>query len=498
MELLNRDTCEQDNDSEESYVPEVLSDEEESFSDWQEVYGDETSDFTKKLNAARNSTFGPNSNVGRIFVRDVHCQWNESAFRGMHAEMEHEVNESKRTRRIKDRADRATVEQVLDPRTRLVLFRLLQRGIFSSIDGCISTGKEANVYHAVKSDGTSVAVKIYKTSILTFKDRERYVTGEFRYRRGYCKHNPRKMVATWAEKEMRNLMRMYQAGLPVPKPYLLKGHVLVMDFIGDNGWPAPLLKDVHLDSDLAEKLYLQMVLLMRAMYRECRLVHADLSEYNVIIHRDQIIIIDVSQSVEHDHPHSLDFLRCDCANVTKFFRSKGVSVLPLRKLFQVIADPLIRTQNEVDLALTQRTVEAPEDDALFMKAYIVHKLDHVLHFERDTQIAKEGGEVHNPYQTMLTKIEDSEKKVNVESNGEEDSESSNSEEGRSADHLQGRRKEESERKTMYAMLHTRSRDESPGTKKERKRLVKEERRENRLTKTPKHVKKRHERAGKRR
>jgi serine/threonine-protein kinase RIO1 len=48
---------------------------------------------------------------------------------------------------------------------------------------------------------------VYKTSILTFKDRDRYVTGEFRYRKGYCRHNPRKMVATWAEKEMRNLLR---------------------------------------------------------------------------------------------------------------------------------------------------------------------------------------------------------------------------------------------------------------------------------------------------
>ena len=72
--------------------------------------------------------------------------------------------------------------QVLDPRTRLILFRLLQRNIFTSIDGCVSTGKEANVYHGFRSDGTSVAIKIYKTSILTFKDRDRYVSGEFRYR----------------------------------------------------------------------------------------------------------------------------------------------------------------------------------------------------------------------------------------------------------------------------------------------------------------------------
>jgi serine/threonine-protein kinase RIO1 len=39
------------------------------------------------------------------------------------------------------------------------------------------------------------------------RDRERYVQGDFRFRHGYSKHNPRKMVKTWAEKEMRNLNR---------------------------------------------------------------------------------------------------------------------------------------------------------------------------------------------------------------------------------------------------------------------------------------------------
>ena len=28
-----------------------------------------------------------------------------------------------------------------------------------------------------------------------------------------------------------------------------------------------------------------------------------------------VYIIDVSQAVEHDHPHALEFLRKDCANV---------------------------------------------------------------------------------------------------------------------------------------------------------------------------------------
>jgi RIO kinase 1 len=50
------------------------------------------------------------------------------------------------------------------------------------------------------------------------------------------------MVRTWAEKEIRNLVRMHSEGLPVPAPILLRGHVLLMEFIGKDGWPAPKLK----------------------------------------------------------------------------------------------------------------------------------------------------------------------------------------------------------------------------------------------------------------
>ncbi len=50
---------------------------------------------------------------------------------------------------------------------------MLNSGYLSDMHGCISTGKEANVYHASTADGADLAIKIYKTSILVFKDRDR-------------------------------------------------------------------------------------------------------------------------------------------------------------------------------------------------------------------------------------------------------------------------------------------------------------------------------------
>ena len=85
-------------------------------------------------------------------------------------------------------------------------------------------------------EGKHLAIKIYKTSILVFKDRDKYVTGEYRFRRGYSR-NPRKMVHLWAEKEMRNLKRLVAADIRTPDPVEVRENVLIMKFIGDNeGW----------------------------------------------------------------------------------------------------------------------------------------------------------------------------------------------------------------------------------------------------------------------
>lgn len=52
---------------------------------------------------------------------------------------------SERHNTIKDKSDRATNEQVLDPRTRLVLFKMLNRGLLEKVEGCVSTGKEVSL-----------------------------------------------------------------------------------------------------------------------------------------------------------------------------------------------------------------------------------------------------------------------------------------------------------------------------------------------------------------
>lgn len=403
--------------------------------------------------------------------------------------------------RTKDKHDRATAEQVMDPRTRMILFKLLNRGIISEINGCISTGKEANVYHATSKDGKDFAIKIYKTSILVFKDRDKYVSGEYRFRNGYCKSNPRKMVRTWAEKEMRNLVRMHNANLNVPEPILLRSHVLVMTFMGRDGWPSPKLKDVELSVSNARSLYRECVVMMWKLYNICRLVHADLSEFNLLYHEGNIVVIDVSQSVEHDHPHALEFLRKDCTNISDFFRKKGVATLTVKELFDFITDPSINEKNLEDCLeklsevaafrdYDEMTAQEQIEEEAFKNIYIPKRLTEVVNFERDINKAKKGDTDGLTYTKItgfnadLTGTVDTPeilKYENLNSDGSQSGSCSDDE-------------DDGDDGQSNFTNSARPRDESPDSKKARKKAVKLEKAEKRKTKVKKHVKKRRDKA----
>lgn len=328
--------------------------------------------------------------------------------------------------RGKDKSDRATTEQVLDPKTRKILFQMINSGIVSEINGTISTGKEANVYHSLSAseDGdtpdTHVAIKVYKTSILVFKDREKYVTGEFRFRKGFNKGDNRAMVKLWAEKEMRNLKRIHGAGIPSPEPLYLRRHVLGMSLIGDSkGKAAPRLKDVEfVDENPAARwraVYIDILAYMHIMLHKCKLVHADLSEYNILYHDNKAYIIDVSQSVEGDHPRSLDFLRMDIKNISDFFRRQGVAVLSDKKAFHFITGAssgsdleLDTLRAQVDKTMAERTEEDDDDDQVenevFRQQYIPQTLEEVYDAEKDAEKMREGGRDALVYKELLAPL----------------------------------------------------------------------------------------------
>ncbi|KEG03970.1 serine/threonine protein kinase RIO1, putative [Plasmodium vinckei vinckei] len=174
-----------------------------------------------------------------------------------------------------------------------------------------------------KKIAVSFATKIYNTSILVFKKRSKYIEGEFRFRNAYTKNtNPRKMVKQWSEKEFRNLRRILIHGLRCPYPLVLKSNFIVMSMLGNLDASCSKMKDLNVSILKWKELYIECICILRLLYSTCKLVHADFSEYNLLYFYNHIYIIDVSQSMEHDHPHSLEFLKRDCLNITNFFKKK--------------------------------------------------------------------------------------------------------------------------------------------------------------------------------
>lgn len=250
------------------------------------------------------------------------------------------VRMSKSERRMKDKSDRACVQKVIDPTTKIVLYKLINQDLLSSVNGCISTGKEANVYHGINDENNEhFAIKIYKTVTTRFIRRSVYVKGDFRFTNRYIGQNRLKAVKVWAEKEMRNLKRIYDNGINCPEVIILKSHILVMRLIGNrNGWSAPKLKDYTPENvDEMRSLYLQAVSIMYNMFHNCKLIHADYSEYNLLVSEKKLYVIDVSQSVEPSHPLATEFLARDCFNVAKFFRTSYSPFIPdSHRLFHLI------------------------------------------------------------------------------------------------------------------------------------------------------------------
>ena len=230
-------------------------------------------------------------------------------------------------------SERATLEEVFDQATRMVIYRFLTEGILNEVHGVVSAGKEARVYWGKNKEGKNLAVKIYLTSSAEFKKGMfKYIEGDYRFKG--VKHDTRSLIFAWAQKEFRNLEQATRAGVTVPKPIAVKNNVLVMEFIGENGVSAPSLKEqVPVDPEKTYRLILKHV---ERLYRKADLVHGDLSEYNVMVWKGKPVLFDMSQSVPTSHPLAKFLLERDLTNLNRFFNRFGVNVLSADEAYRLV------------------------------------------------------------------------------------------------------------------------------------------------------------------
>ena len=218
--------------------------------------------------------------------------------------------------RIKDADQLKVREDVFDEVTLLSLYKLVHKKWLSVIGGSISTGKEANVFYGER-DGIAIAIKIYRIRTANFTTMSSYIVGDRRF--SHVKKSRKELIFAWTKKEFSNLARAKEAGIAVPEPFVWNRNILIMSFIGEGETPYPQLRNVELPDP--GEVYARILNDIDVLFNQAELVHADLSEFN-ILYGDKPYLIDMGQSVTRDHPRALAFLMRDIRNINRFFRSR--------------------------------------------------------------------------------------------------------------------------------------------------------------------------------
>jgi RIO kinase 1 len=221
-------------------------------------------------------------------------------------------------KRIKDSEDLKVKGDVFDTRTLMNLYALASKGVIDALGGEISTGKEANLFYAIR-EGQELAIKIYRITTSTFKAMQDYLHGDPRF--GNIKGTKRAVITAWTRKEFRNLKRAEEAGVRVPHPIVTRDNILIMELIGEKDSPAPQLRNVNLELDEARSVFNKLSDYISLLYNKADLVHSDFSEFNVL-YDGEPVVIDMGQSVTLEHPMASKFLARDVTNIARYFEKK--------------------------------------------------------------------------------------------------------------------------------------------------------------------------------
>lgn len=215
-----------------------------------------------------------------------------------------------------------------------VLEGFIVEEVIDEVVGLVKAGKEA-VVHLVRKRGDAPALfaaKIYKDVIhRSFRDDSAYRAGRFitdaRTRRAVAKgtrHGRGAAFGLWVSHECAALQRLHDAGADVPRLVDARGNVILMEFIGDQDGPAPMLRNVRLSGAEARRAFDQLVADLD-IFLDVGIVHADLSPYNILYWHGGIKIIDFPQAVElYKNPNAPDLFARDVKNICEFFAKRGV------------------------------------------------------------------------------------------------------------------------------------------------------------------------------
>jgi RIO kinase 1 len=206
--------------------------------------------------------------------------------------------------------------------------------MIDNVLGQLQSGKEAEVY-IVEAEGQICCAKIYKdANHRSFKHKTQYTEGRKvrGSRRGRAmesgsRYGRQEREAEWQNTEVDALYQLAAAGVRVPKPLGYHEGVLLLQMITDeNGQPAPRLNDVEITPEQARDYHL--VLVRETVKMLCSgLIHGDLSEFNVLVSRDGLVIIDLPQAIQATANNAFGLFERDLNQLAAFFGRVAPEIL---------------------------------------------------------------------------------------------------------------------------------------------------------------------------
>lgn len=218
----------------------------------------------------------------------------------------------------KDSDQRKVMEEVFDRATLVSVEDLFRRGHLAELNGVVNSGKEARVYYGLAPSGRPVAVKIYMMVSADFRKRISYIAGDRRF--GKLPSNSRETISLWVQKEFKNLQLAESSGVRVPKPFAFYKNIILMEYIGEPPQPAPTFAEAEVDQSDYDWTFKTIA----KLYVSAKLIHADLSEYNIFKHGSERVLFDMGSAVLSSHPQAEEFLRRDVTNMVRFFKKRGL------------------------------------------------------------------------------------------------------------------------------------------------------------------------------
>jgi RIO kinase 1 len=219
-----------------------------------------------------------------------------------------------------------TLEEAIDP--------FIADGSIAEVLYQVKTGKEAVVYccrGGLRLHGQLVAAKVYKPrAFRAFRNEAIYREGRIildrRAARAFEKRTDfgqRIAGATWSGAEWETLCRLHAAGADVPRPLAHSSDALLLEFLGDEDGPAPLLKEVRLSATEAEAVFDRLLDNIQ-LWLAYDVVHGDLSAYNVLYWQEEPRVIDFPQACDpRFNGNAFDLLLRDLRNIAQYFERLG-------------------------------------------------------------------------------------------------------------------------------------------------------------------------------